>query len=383
MAAVISAIPADAVGAAGAADAAQEPRTKRARHEATHRGTADARPPVTHRSHRSRAARVFVLGDGGSGQLGLGAGVAQRRRPALVEAIGPCLQVACGGLHTVALTDDRKVRARRLWHGRRRGRPLSAGRASIAQVYTWGVNDEGALGRDGDEEQPKAVVFPVAGARIVLVSAGDSHSAALSDDGVVYAWGTFRDAGGRIGFSEGVDIQRNPQAVYAAASGDRAVKVASGAHHLVILTQNGAAWTLGAGDMGQLGRVGARLADRSRLRTLLQPQSVPLRLGSRRAVLVDVFCGAYHTFFVDSTGMVFACGLNNYHQLALPHHDRPRYAPERVRQLDRAVLGDDIVQVRRGHGWAEGSVCARAAPRAAALTQLACRSRAASTTPWY
>lgn len=33
------------------------------------------------------------------------------------------LQVACGGMHTVALTEDR-------------------------QLYSWGVNDEGALGRE-------------------------------------------------------------------------------------------------------------------------------------------------------------------------------------------------------------------------------------------
>jgi alpha-tubulin suppressor-like RCC1 family protein len=33
------------------------------------------------------------------------------------------LQVACGGMHTVVLTTD-------------------------GQIYTWGVNDEGALGRE-------------------------------------------------------------------------------------------------------------------------------------------------------------------------------------------------------------------------------------------
>ena len=63
-------------------------------------------------------------------------------------------------------------------------------------MYTWGCNDEGALGRvtssdDGDEYMPGQVQLPLT-PKIVQVSAGDSHSAVLLEDGSVYAWGTFR-----------------------------------------------------------------------------------------------------------------------------------------------------------------------------------------------
>jgi len=61
------------------------------------------------------------------------------------------------------------------------------------QVYTFGCNDEGSLGRPTKEEEdcmePGKVDLPE---KIVLVSAGDSHSAALSEFGQVYIWGTFR-----------------------------------------------------------------------------------------------------------------------------------------------------------------------------------------------
>lgn len=56
------------------------------------------------------------------------------------------------------------------------------------KVYTFGCNDEFALGRDDDGDIEK-VVLPE---KIVQISAGDSHTAALSETGIVYAWGTFR-----------------------------------------------------------------------------------------------------------------------------------------------------------------------------------------------
>lgn len=64
---------------------------------------------------------------------------------------------------------------------------------NYSQVYTFGCNDDGALGRNTSEEgsecQPTKLELP---AKAIQISAGDSHSAALLDDGRVMAWGTFR-----------------------------------------------------------------------------------------------------------------------------------------------------------------------------------------------
>lgn len=144
---------------------------------------------------------VFVCGEGSSGELGLGTAknVIDVKRPRLnkllsVEEVG-VVQVAVGGMHCVALTHDNKV-------------------------FTWGVNDQGALGRetswdggykdidnnsdsDSDDEDsglnPRestptpipATAFPE-GTIFVEVAAADSASFALTDDGLVYGWGTFR-----------------------------------------------------------------------------------------------------------------------------------------------------------------------------------------------
>ena len=61
-------------------------------------------------------------------------------------------------------------------------------------MYTWGCNDEGALGRkigEGEEYDP-GMVDKLAHVKVVQVSAGDSHTAVLATNGNVYSWGVFR-----------------------------------------------------------------------------------------------------------------------------------------------------------------------------------------------
>lgn len=142
---------------------------------------------------------VFVFGEGSSGELGLG--VAKNaidvKRPRLnpylsAREVG-VVHVATGGMHAAALTYDNLI-------------------------YTWGVNDQGALGRDTtwdgglrdiddtDNEEaetnglnprectPTAIPresFPP-GVVFVQLACGDSNTFALTDDGDVYGWGTFR-----------------------------------------------------------------------------------------------------------------------------------------------------------------------------------------------
>lgn len=70
----------------------------------------------------------------------------------------------------------------------------------ILKVMTFGCNDEGALGRDtsqeGSETVPGFVNLPTVA---VQITAGDSHSAALLEDGQVFVWGSFRDSHGTMG----------------------------------------------------------------------------------------------------------------------------------------------------------------------------------------
>jgi regulator of chromosome condensation len=153
---------------------------------------------------------IFVFGEGTAGELGLG-GVKYDGNKKPIDVARPrinyrlsakdigVVQIAVGGMHCAALTHDNKI-------------------------LTWGVNDTGALGRrtgaaktkeiaskdsdsdsdsedDDDDEylnptesEPREVnpkYFPE-GTQFAFLAASDSATFAVTTDGSVYGWGTFR-----------------------------------------------------------------------------------------------------------------------------------------------------------------------------------------------
>lgn len=239
---------------------------------------------VSHESHRKEPGVVLVLGQGDVGQLGLGEDVMQRKKPGLVPLPEKIVQVTAGGMHTVCLSES-------------------------GHVYTFGCNDEGALGRCGPEGVPGKVELEE---KVVQVSAGDSHTVALTDDGSVYIWGSFRDNNGVIGLLEPLKTSPTPIKVPVA---ETFVKVASGNDHVALVTLEGNLYTAGTADQGQLGRVPECFTDRGGrqgLKRLLMPQMVKVK-GKVR--FTDVFCGSYMTIAVTKDGHAYGFGLSNYYQL--------------------------------------------------------------------
>ncbi|XP_071325986.1 regulator of chromosome condensation [Trachinotus anak] len=243
---------------------------------------------VSHRSHGKEAGQVLVLGQGDVGQLGLGEDIIERKKPALVSLPEKTVQVRAGGMHTVCLSDT-------------------------GHVYTFGCNDEGALGRDTTEEGSEMVPGKVTlEEKVVQVSAGDSHTAALTEDGTVYIWGSFRDNNGVIGLLE--PMKPSPVPVKVPMT-EPVVKIASGNDHLVLVTLEGNLYTSGTAEQGQLGRVPEHFSNRGGrkgLGRLLVPQMVKVK---GKVHFIDAFCGAYFTFAVSKEGHVYGFGLSNYHQL--------------------------------------------------------------------
>lgn len=158
------------------------------------------KPKVVINHAPTQKLNVYVFGEGSAGELGLGTAknVIDVKRPRLNPLLSAkdvgVVQVDCGGMHVVALTHDNKI-------------------------LTWGVNDQGALGRDttwsgglkdagqesdddDDEDSglnpfeatPTAISndqFPE-GTVFTSISAGDSSTFAVTDEGKVWGWGTFR-----------------------------------------------------------------------------------------------------------------------------------------------------------------------------------------------
>ncbi|XP_072250661.1 regulator of chromosome condensation isoform X2 [Leuresthes tenuis] len=243
---------------------------------------------VSHRSHCREAGQVLVLGQGDVGQLGLGEAIIERKKPALLSLPEKIVQVTAGGMHTVCLGE-------------------------AGHVYSFGCNDEGALGRDTTEEGSEMIPGKVTlEEKVVQVSAGDSHTAALTEDGSVYIWGSFRDNNGVIGLLEPMKTCPAPVKIPLTES---VVKIASGNDHVVLLTLDGNLYTSGSAEQGQLGRVPEHFSNRGGrkgLERLLVPQMVKLR---GKVHFIDAFCGAYFTFAVSKEGYVYGFGLSNYHQL--------------------------------------------------------------------
>ena len=229
------------------------------------------------------ASQVFVFGSGDCGQLGLGDEVWEASRPIMNPFFNDksIVQVAAGGLHSLALSEN-------------------------GQVFSWGCNDEKALGHDG----PEFAVGQVEGLPpIVQIACGDSISAALDRDGHVWTWGTFRDSKGLLGHSPVGDVESRPCRLEALKGVQR---IAAGSNHLIALLQDGTVYAWGSGEQGQLGR---RILERHKRATSLRPTNVTPREGRSPVLIGGIACGAYHTLFLAGNGHVFSSGLNNHGQL--------------------------------------------------------------------
>ena len=120
-------------------------------------------------------------------------------------------------------------------------------------AWSWGRGALGKLGH-GDEQQqllPKKVEA-LAGQRVVAVEPGYFHSIALAADGAVWSWGGAGD--GKLGHG---DNQRQllPKQVEALA-GQRVIAVSAGGSHSLALTADAAVFTWGKGESGCLGHGG-------------------------------------------------------------------------------------------------------------------------------
>ena len=111
---------------------------------------------------------------------------------------------------------------------------------------------EGLLGHGEGVAQlntPTRLPSTLGGERAVSVSAGDFHSLALTADGAVWSWGYGED--GQLGHGDWQD-QLLPKKVEAFA-GQHVVAVSVGGTHSLALTADGAVWSWGWGTYGKLG----------------------------------------------------------------------------------------------------------------------------------
>ncbi|KAF2473243.1 RCC1/BLIP-II [Lindgomyces ingoldianus] len=292
----------------------------------------------------TKPLNVYVFGEGGSGELGLGASkkAVDVKRPRFNEALSKMdvVRLAAGGMHVVALTLDN-------------------------HILTWGVNDNGALGRDTTNEDVKMKEIDENGSDsgsdsdsdsdsglnekeatptaismehfpedtvFVDVAAGDSCSFALTDEGAVYGWGTFRKNEGVLGFTKDVDTARTP--IY--LEGLKKIrKLVCGTNHVIALDSDHNVWAWGNGQQNQLGR---RLTERTMHESLV-PTHVGFGDKSDRSFkgaskkMETVACGDYHGMAIATDNHIWAWGANNYGETGFPDNagsDNATVSPPRI-----------------------------------------------------
>eukprot|EP00398_MALV-I-01_sp_L67-1_P000161 gene161-182_t len=186
-------------------------------------------------------SEVFVVGSGECEQLGLGDDILERKKPAIVKALNSVhvKTLAVGAFHTIVLTAD-------------------------GLAYSWGCNDDGALGRKGEENVP-LLIDSLADKRVFLaqVSCGDCHSAFVDKDANAWIVGSYKDSSGHIGFTEfktkkSVQGKKThiPQKVIFDGYKGKVKSISSGDHHTLALMDDGSLYSWGQNQLGQCGHTG-------------------------------------------------------------------------------------------------------------------------------
>lgn len=208
-------------------------------------------------------------------------------------------QVSCGSVHVVALSED-------------------------GLLQSWGYNELGQLGRgftcDGLQgprvlnayakhldEAPEVV-------KITQVACGEYHTAAISDTGDVYTWG-FGNMG-QLGHCslQAEDKELLPRRVVA-LEGIHVTSIACGGVHTCAVTEKGALYAWGGGQVGQLG-LGPQISSAS---FIFKDSQVLLR--NIPALVIPsgvrlIACGHSHTLISTSDGRIHGWGYNSYGQAA-------------------------------------------------------------------
>jgi alpha-tubulin suppressor-like RCC1 family protein len=216
---------------------------------------------------------LFTCGSNICGQLGHGGDQDNQDTDVLTHVQGALLgkrvvAASAGEYYTAAITD-------------------------AGELFTWGSGRHGRLGHGDVEDRhvPTQVQGELSGKRVVEVSGGGYHTAAVTEVGELYVWGS----GDACGVDEDV---RTPIRVGGALLGEQVVAVSAGAFHTAVLTAAGAVYTFGCGGEGQLGH-----GDRN-------SRKVPTLVGGalQGRVVVAVSAGVMTTAVVMQSGELYTFG---------------------------------------------------------------------------
>lgn len=140
------------------------------------------------------------------------------------------VEIACGGHHSLALTDEGEVRFYHLFTNLTTCQQDLMNLLQI-KVFAWGQNSSGQVGSgiNTNQNAPRRVNSNLAGKRVTGIACGQSSSIAVTNYGEVYGWGN--DSVGQLGTGKYVN-QPSPHKVVGLAG------VVIGSYNLFIQLKN-------------------------------------------------------------------------------------------------------------------------------------------------
>ncbi|XP_020705907.1 ultraviolet-B receptor UVR8 isoform X1 [Dendrobium catenatum] len=235
---------------------------------------------------------LYTWGSNDYGQLGDGT-EESAKHPTKVKLLQTefVKSVSCGAHCTAAIAEPRE----------------NDGSISTGRLWVWGQNQGSNYPRlYWGAFSPDTVIRQV--------SCGAAHTVALSDEGLVQAWG-YNEYGqlGRGFTCEGLQGSRALNAygkfLDEAPELVKITQVSCGENHTAAISENGELYTWGLGSMGQLGHCSLQYGDK---------ELIPRRVVALEGVMIkDVSCGGVHTCARTIEGALYAWGGGQAGQLGL------------------------------------------------------------------
>jgi len=208
---------------------------------------------------------------------------------------------------------------------------------SPTPLYAWGANGSGQLG-DGsgtDSSTPVGVTGLPANDPVAAIAAGDVHSLALTQGGVVYTWGS--NQYGQLGNPNDGYNTTTAASVTGTLEGNPVAAIAGGLFHSLALTRSGSVYAWGYNADGELGNASAGSSSATPVQVMGLPANDPV---------TAIASGHYHSLALTRSGAVYAWGANGVGQLGPGTSAISSTTPVQVTGLPAGV-----VAVAGGYGY--------------------------------
>ncbi len=178
------------------------------------------------------------------------------------------------------------------------------------KAYAWGSNQYGQLGNGSTTNASSPVPLDASGVlggkTLTVLAAGGTHNLAICSDGTLAAWGL--NMYGQLGNSNTTNA-RIPVLVDTTGvlSGKTVVSLAAGELHSLALCSDGAVFSWGGNDFGQLGNASTLSSS-----TPVQVSTASVLAGK---TVTAIAAGYGHCLALCSDGTLAAWGKNDYGQL--------------------------------------------------------------------